>query len=84
MCQGGHTTDQEPDKEPSRHSPPASRPRSLTGNLHPELDNIESLAEVRGHEAKWAGFVAWLGEQSEGEDSEGSPLSLARYIQIYI
>ena len=79
MCQDGHTTDQEPDKALSRHSPPASRPRSLTGNLHPELDNIETLAEVRGDEAKWAGFVAWLGDQSEGEDSEGCPLSLARY-----
>lgn len=65
--------------EPSRHSPPASRPQSLSGNLHPELDGIESLSELRWS-TKWTSFKTWLAAQeAEGEDEEGRPLSLERY-----
>ena len=65
--------------EPSRHSPPASRPQSLSGNLHPELDGIESLSELR-RSTKWTSFKTWLAAQeAEGEDDCGRPLSLERY-----
>ena len=65
--------------EPSRHSPPASRPQSLSGSLHPELDGIESLSELR-RSTKWTSFKTWLAAQeAEGEDDCGRPLSLERY-----
>jgi len=64
---------------PSRHSPPASRPSSLDSDLHPELDNIESLDSIRNHGVTWGQFKSWLREQNEGHDSDGEPLSLERY-----
>ena len=66
----------------SRHSPPASRPESLSGNLHPELDGIESLTEIK-RSRRWAEFVSWLrAQEAEGEDEEGRPLSLERYAKF--
>ena len=66
-------------QEPSRHSPPASRPESLSGNLHPELDGIESLSEIKTSK-KWPEFVTWLrAQEAEGEDEEGRALGLERY-----
>ena len=78
MFQGIKSQKDEPN-EPSRHSPPASRPQSLSGNLHPELDGIESLSELR-RSTKWTSFKTWLAAQeAEGEDDCGRPLSLERY-----
>ena len=71
------TTSQPP--PPSRHSPPASRPSSLDSNLHPELDNIESLDSIRNHGVQWKQFKSWLRDQNEGHDSDGESLSLERY-----
>ena len=63
---------------PSKHSPPASRPGSFKQDPHPELDNIETLTEIKKCEEKWEQFKSWLRDQTEpGED--GSPLSLERY-----
>ena len=77
MFQVNKTTKTEP-QEPSRHSPPASRPQSLSGNLHPELDGIESLSEIK-RSSKWTEFVSWLrAQEAEGEDEEGRPLTLER------
>ena len=81
MFQVNNTTKKEP-QEPSRHSPPASRPESLSGNLHPELDGIESLTEIK-RSRRWAEFVSWLrAQEAEGEDEEGRPLSLERYAKF--
>ena len=72
------TTSTVPGEERSRHSPPASRPQSLSGNLHPELDGIESLSEIKRN-SKWTEFVSWLrAQEAEGEDEEGRPLTLER------
>ena len=81
MFQVNKTTKTEP-QEPSRHSPPASRPQSLSGNLHPELDGIESLSEIK-RSSKWTEFVSWLRTQeAEGEDEDGRPLTLERYAKF--
>ena len=73
------STNTVPGEERSRHSPPASRPQSLSGNLHPELDGIESLSEIK-RSTKWTEFVSWLRTQeAEGEDEDGRPLTLERY-----
>jgi len=37
------------------------------------------LAEVWSYPTKWRQFKEWLGEQSEGRDSEGNELLLDRY-----
>ena len=81
MFQVNKTAKTEP-QEPSRHSPPASRPQSLSGNLHPELDGIESLSEIK-RSTKWTEFVSWLRTQeAEGEDEDGRPLTLERYAKF--
>ena len=81
MLQVNKTTRTEP-QEPSRHSPPASRPQSLSGNLHPELDGIESLSEIK-RSSKWTEFVSWLqAQEAEGEDEEGRTLTLERYAKF--
>ena len=76
------STNTAPGPQRSRHSPPASRPESLSGNLHPELDGIESLTEIK-RSRRWAEFVSWLrAQEAEGEDEEGRPLSLERYAKF--
>ena len=76
------STDPAPGAQSSRHSPPASRPQSLSGNLHPELDGIESLSEIK-RSPRWPEFVSWLrAQEAEGEDEEGRPLSLERYAKF--
>ena len=63
---------------PSKRSPPSSHPGSFKTDPHPELDNIESLAEIKKCDEKWEQFKSWLRDQTElGED--GTPLSLERY-----
>ena len=72
----------------SRHSPPASRPRaSLRREDLGELEDIERLGDVWSNSEKWEGFKVWLRGQSEGEDSEGKPLSLERlaiFLELYV
>ena len=76
------STDSVPGTQKSRHSPPASRPQSLSGNLHPELDGIESLSEIK-RSPRWPEFVSWLrAQEAEGEDEEGRPLTLDRYAKF--
>ena len=72
---GPQTTPQPP--QPSRHSPPVSR--APKGPPRPPLEGLGGLAEVWGQQARWDQFMLWLADQSEGEDSEGVPLLLARY-----
>ena len=73
---------------PSRHSPPASRPRSLSDRADlGELEDVCSLGEVWTNRDKWEEFKSWLRDLSEGEDSEGRPLSLERYalfLELYV
>lgn len=74
-----------PAPAPSRHSPPASRPASGPGR--PELEDVGSLGEIWTNIEKWEGFKGWLGDQSEGSDSEGVALSLERYalfLELYV
>merc|ERR1712018_100314 len=51
----------------------------MDSDLHPELDNIESLGSIRNHGVQWRQFKSWLRDQNEGHDSDGEPLSLERY-----
>ena len=75
---GPQPTPQPP--QPSRHSPPVSR--APKGPPRPPLEGLGGLAEVWGQQASWDQFMLWLAGQSEGEDSEGVPLLLARYYLI--
>ena len=66
---------------PSKHSPPATRPQSYKDNLHPELDDIESLSEIIKNKQKWEEFKSWVRNdcESEGSDSDGE-LLFDRYL----
>merc|ERR1711874_21381 len=60
---------------PSRHSPPAS-----PSSQHiPLLEGLGSLEEVWSMGKQWDRFKQYLATTSEGEDSEGKPLSMERY-----
>ena len=72
----------------SRHSPPASRPPGVcrSGSPH-HLEDVGSLGEIWTNRDKWEEFKSWLRDLSEGEDSEGRPLSLERYalfLELYV
>eukprot|EP00091_Calanus_sinicus_P000847 TRINITY_DN10803_c0_g1_i2.p1 TRINITY_DN10803_c0_g1~~TRINITY_DN10803_c0_g1_i2.p1 ORF type:complete len:182 (-),score=58.95 TRINITY_DN10803_c0_g1_i2:143-688(-) len=65
-----------PLSSPSRHSPPRSRPSSQS---IPILEGLGSLSEVWSMPEQWVIFKQYLTTLSEGEDSEGNPLSMVRY-----
>ena len=69
----------------SRHSPPSSRP--VSDVLYPELEDVDNLGSLWKNPEKWSLFKSWLRAQSEGEDSDGVPLSLERYaifIELFV
>lgn len=61
---------------PSRHSPPASRPSSHHVNT---LEGMGNLNEVFSMAKQWEQFKQYLATFSEGEDSDGQPLTMVRY-----
>jgi len=73
-----HSTslDNPPSSSSSRHSPPSSRPFS---HSLPALDGLGSLSEVWSIAKLWNKFKQYLDTIKEGEDSEGQPLTMARY-----
>ena len=69
----------------SRHSPPSSRP--VSDVIYPELEDVDNLGSLWKNPEKWSLFKSWLRDQSEGEDSDGVPLSLERYavfIELFV
>jgi len=72
----------------SRHSPPSSRPPKHP-LPHPNLEGLGGgLSEVWSAPSKWNQFKYYLTSlDSEGEDSEGRLLGLARYVtflELYV
>ena len=48
---------------------------------------LGSISEIWREKDRWDDFVKYLDPQSEGDDSEGRPMSLARYarfLELYV